>query len=323
VPVVIYPFAYAYAVSTLGLVLMTAVVMLFAVSTIWLSNVLSTALQAKIGESPRGDDLGKALSWGVVPVAAVPVFAVVYWAGSTAQLMATNLSMLLPSTWCADILTWIAMYTGNMPASSVMNLELHWLSVSASFDLILLIVFTVLLFAGGHRAADSVFAYGAGPAFRKIAHAGPDNIVLRVIRKLLRGNFGAIVVMSLKDYTRKLQNIAKITYGLFLAMLMALVLAFGPFRIFIDEGLFLTFIVSMLMAMMLGMLSGVVFGGVALFDSRDQLWIVKSAPSGVIKFIVARLGSYALVAVPYAFIPPLLAGALLNMYLGDILTVML
>lgn len=322
-PIVVYPFAYAYDVPILSQALMIAVLILFAVSTIWLSMVLSTALQAKIGESPRGDDIGKALSWGVVPLFAVPAFAVMYWMGSTSQLMGSDASMLLPSTWCADVLTWVAVYTGNLPPSSIMSLEAYWLLLSPLIDLVLLLFFTSLLFVGGFRAADTIFAYGAGPAFKKIAQAGPDGRVMKSLRRLLGQNFGAIVVTSLKDYTRKLQNVAKMAYGLFLSVLMVLLIAFGPIGGRVGDPLFLPVITSLIMGMMLGMLAGVVFGGVGLFDSKDQLWIVKSVPSGVGKFIAARLTSYMLIAIPYAFIPPLLAGVILNLSLVDTVSAML
>ncbi|RDE17581.1 MAG: hypothetical protein C4K49_01955 [Candidatus Thorarchaeota archaeon] len=322
-PLVVYPFAYAYGVSVLGQVLMITVLILFSVSTIWLSNVLSTALHAKIGESPRGDDIGKALSWGVVPIVAVPAFCVMYWMGSTAQMMGTEASVLFPSTWCADVLTWVAVYTGNLPASSMMNLEAYWLSLSPMADIVLLLLFTVLLFVGGFRAADSVFAYGAGPRFKKIAQAGPDNIVLKFFRRLLGQNFGTVLVTSIKDYTRKLQNVAKIAYGFFLSVLMALVMAFGPLGGPVGNRVWLPVITPIIMGMMLGMLAGVIFGGVGLFDSRNQLWIVKSTPSGVRTFITARVVSYMLIAIPYAFVPSLIAGGLLNLSLSDTFSAML
>ncbi|MFW9769421.1 MAG: hypothetical protein ACFFEM_11420, partial [Candidatus Thorarchaeota archaeon] len=61
--------------------------------------------------------------------------------------------------------------------------------------------------------------------------------------------------------------------------------------------------------------------GVGLLDSRDQLWILKSAPGGVPKFIVARVLSYMMIGIPYAFLPAFFTGLILNFSIDVILIV--
>jgi hypothetical protein len=75
--------------------------------------------------------------------------------------------------------------------------------------------------------------------------------------------------------------------------------------------------------MMLGIFAGIIFGGVGLLDSRDQLWILKSAPRGVPKFLLARVLSYMMIGIPYAFLPSIFTGVILNLSLADILLVCL
>ncbi len=320
-PIAVAPFVYAYNVSIVGQLLMYLVIFVFAIVTIWLSTVFSTAIHAKIGASPRGDDIGKALSWALVPLVALPAMGSMYWMNSIVSFLSLDVSMILPSTWSADILTWIAMYTGSLRPSSIMNLELYWFAVSPIVDMLLLGTFSVVVLFLGYKSADRLFAYGASPGSQKVARAGPDNLFIRGIRRVFGARFGTIVATSFKDYSRKLQNIAKLSYGLFLAFLVPLLIAFGPLTAIVDDPMFVPVMTSLMMGLMLGIFSGVIFGGVGLLDSQDQLWILKSAPQGVPKFIVARVLSYMMVGIPYAFIPAVFAGFLLNLALDEIMLV--
>ncbi|MFW9796155.1 MAG: hypothetical protein ACFFE2_03870 [Candidatus Thorarchaeota archaeon] len=318
-PIVVSPFVYAYNVSMTGQLMMYLVIFVFSIITIWISTVFSTAIHAKIGRSPRGDDIGKALSWALVPLVVLPAMGSMYWMNSVVSLFNLNASMILPSTWCADILTWIAMHTGNLRPSSVLNLGLYWFAVSPIVDLILLGVFSLAVLVLGFKSAGKVFEYGASPGSQKIARAGPENLFIRGVRRIFGRKFGTIVATSFKDYARKLQNIAKLSYGLFLAFLIPLLLGFGPLSATIDDPIFVPVMTSLMMGMMLGIFSGVMFGGVGLLDSRDQLWILKSAPNGVPKFVVARVLSYMMVGLPYAILPAMFTGYLLNFAFFDII----
>jgi hypothetical protein len=213
------------------------------------------------------------------------------------------------------------MYNGSLRPSSIMNLELYWFAVSPIVDMLLLGIFSVVVLFLGFKSADRLFAYGASPGSQKVARAGPENFFIRGVRKVFGKSFGTIVVTSFKDYSRKLQNIAKVSYGLFLGILVPLLIGFGPFATMIDDPVFVPVMTSLMIGMMLGIFSGIIFGGVGLLDSRDQLWILKSAPRGVPKFIVARVLSYMIVGIPYALIPAIFSGLLLNFPLTDILLV--
>jgi hypothetical protein len=51
------------------------------------------------------------------------------------------------------------------------------------------------------------------------------------------------------------------------------------------------------------MISGMTFGGIGFLESKDQLWIMKSAPHGVSKFAKARITESLLLAFPIAIVP--------------------
>jgi len=321
--VIVAPFVYVYNVSIIGQLLMYSIVIPFAITTIWISNVISTALQAKIGQSPRGDDIAKALSWAMIPIIMIPAMGSMYWTGQMIALMGLEFSMILPSTWVADVLTWISVNSSNLPPSSIFNINSYWFQISPYISLILVGVFSAAVFVIGFRSADSLFSLGSGLGSKKVITVGPENFAIRGVRRIFGATFGVIMATSLKDYTRKLQNVAKISYAIFLSMLIPLLLAFGPLTTVVDDPIFIPVMTCISIGMMLGIFGGVVFGGIGLLDSQDQLWILKSAPNGVPKFILARVLSYMMLGSIIAMIPALFAGVLLQLTMSTIVIMIL
>ncbi|MHA1614173.1 MAG: hypothetical protein ACTSYJ_04965 [Candidatus Thorarchaeota archaeon] len=321
--IIVVPFVLIYNVSIIGQLFMYSITILFAITTIWLSNVISTALHAKIGQSPRGDDIAKALSWALVPIIAIPAMGAMYWTGEITTLMGLEISMILPSTWVADLLTWIAITTSSLPPSSIFNIQAYWFQVSPTISLLLFSGFSIAIYVIGFKSADRLFSLGSGLGSKKVITVGPENIVIRGVRRLFGAKFGVIMVTSLKDFTRKLQNVAKISYALFLALFIPLVLAFGPLNSIGREPIFVPLMTCLAIGMMLGILGGVIFGGIGLLDSQDQLWILKGAPRGVPKFIAARVISYMMLGIILAVIPSVFAGVLLGLSTSTIVVVVL
>jgi hypothetical protein len=310
--IIVSPFVYSYNVSIIGQLLMYSIIILFSITTIWLSNIFSTALHAKIGQSARGDDIAKALSWGMVPIIMVPSMGALYWSSEVVALMGLEASILLPSTWVADILTWISVNTSTLPPSSIINIQNYWFQINPLISLGLVCFFTLAIYYIGLRGADTLFTLNYGFSSNKVTTVGRENLGIRGVRRIFGANFGVIVVTSLKDYTRKLQNVAKISYAIFLTLLIPLLLATGPLANIVGDPIFIPVMTCLSIGMTLGILGGVVFGGIGLLDSQDQLWILKGSPSGIPKFIAARVVSYMLLASFIAVIPSVSSGILLH-----------
>lgn len=310
--IIVAPFVYAYNVSILGQLLMYAVIILFGLATIWISNVVSTALHAKIGQSPRGDDIAKALSWAMIPIMFLPSMAAIYWTDSIVSMMGLEISMLLPSTWVADFLTWISVSESSLLPSSIANILNYWFQISPVISLTLFCGFAIAVYVLGFRGADSLFTLSSGLGSSKVTTVGKENIGIRGVRRIFGAEFGIIVATSLKDYTRKLQNVAKISYATFLSLMVPLLLATGPLTNVVDDPIFIPIMSCLSIGMMLGIFGGVVFGGIGLLDSHDQLWILKGAPGGILKFIAARVLSYMMLASFIAFLPSVFTGFLLQ-----------
>ncbi|MCK5266053.1 MAG: hypothetical protein KAR03_10645, partial [Candidatus Thorarchaeota archaeon] len=185
--------------------------------------------------------------------------------------------------------------------------------VSPAISLLIFSGFSIAIYVIGFKSADRLFSLGSGLGSNKVITVGPENIVIRGVRRLFGAKFGVIMVTSLKDFARKLQNVAKISYALFLALFIPLVLASGPLTNVVRDPIFIPMMTCLSIGMMLGILGGVIFGGIGLLDSQDQLWILKGAPRGVPKFIAARVISYMMLGSILAVIPSVFSGIMLGL----------
>lgn len=302
-PVLISLFAIVYQVSLIGQALMYGVLYITALATLWFSNVISTAIQAKLGESSRGNDIAKALSMVVAAIVIVPMYGIMYFAGPLAEIMGMDVFLILPSTWGADLITWTAIYFNGvgLPQSTILAFE-SILLFGPALDFLLIAAFSIVLIAFGLTASDRLFTIEAGARTEVVTTVGRDNLVLRGVRNLLSGSFGVMVVTSLKDFGRKAQNLSRLGYGVFLSILLPLMMNFSGIGSTVGDPLFVPMMATFMTGLMLGMLGGITFGGIGFLDSKDQLWILKGAPNGASKFVRARVVSHFLFAIPIALI---------------------
>ena len=302
-PVLLTPFMLIYEVSILGQALAYLVLTIFALSTLLLSTILSTALQAKIGDSERGNDIAKAMGVVVAIVVLIPMYGLMYFSDSLAQLMGLDVFLLLPSTWGADVITWIIIYFNgiNLAPSAIIVFE-GILGLSIVVDIFLVGVFALVVIALGISVPDRLFSFESGARTEKVTTVGRENIVLRGIRRISSGPFGVLVVISMKDFGRKAQNVTRVIYGVFLAILFPVMLNVAGFSR-LGNSPAIMFLMSIMISMLLGMICGITFGGIGFLESKDHLWIIKSSPNGVSKFVKARLVEAFLIGIPLVLIP--------------------
>ncbi|MFW9850518.1 MAG: hypothetical protein ACFFF4_15410, partial [Candidatus Thorarchaeota archaeon] len=302
-PVLLSPFMIIYEVSILGQILAYLVITVFALTTLFLSTIISTAIQAKLGDSPRGNDIAKAMGIVVVIVFLLPLYSIMYFAEGISQLMGLSVFLLLPSTWGADIITWITIYFNgvDLPASSIRIFE-EILGLPAVTDILLIGCFAILVTVLGLTIPDRLFTFEGGARTEKITTVGRENIALRGIRRLIPGYFGLIVISTLKDFGRKAQNISRLIYAIFLSILFPIMLSLSGLS-GSGELEFKLILISFMLSLILGMLCGITFGGMGFLESKDHLWLIKSTPKGVSKYVKARLLNSALLGVPMVLIP--------------------
>ncbi len=313
-PILITPFAIVFQISMIGQALIYGVIFLVALSTLMLSTVICTAIQAKLGESPKGNDIAKALSVALGAVFIIPMYGLMYFSENLANILGMDVFLLFPFTWGADLITWsIINFNGlNLPTATISGFE-KVLGFPALIDGFLLGIFAISVVGIGLSAADRLFNFGGGGR-ASVKTVGPDNFLLQILRRIIPGPFGVLVVTSIKDFSRKMQNLSQLGLGLIMALLLPIMQKTLFARNSGNEDVPF-FLILMMVSLIMGIFSGMVFGGIGFLESQDQLWIIKSAPKGVHKFVKARLTESFLFSIPLVVIPVI--GTFFTMNLGS------
>ena len=220
-------------------------------------------------------------------------------------ILGMNVFLLFPFTWPADMLSWLIIQF-NQIGLSVEQILIYRqiLQLDFSMSTALFTVFGLSCVGIGLLSADRIFTYNIGARTEQVTTVKGENIVYRGIRKLNSGSFGALVVICTKDFFRKASNLSKIAYGIILAVVLPIVMSQVMITIGDTTG------VDMMTLMLMGgvglaLIGSFTFSGTAFMESKDQLWIIQSTPSGVSRFIKARLVSSFIIAIPLSIIPAL------------------
>ncbi len=312
-PLLVAPFAQALEVSVLGQSFMYLTFFVITVSTIWLSNLLVTAIQSKLGSSPRGKDLAKGLSIVLSLVAILPLVGLQLFAPVMSEILGMNIFQLFPFTWGADLVTQIAVgFNGVGLALDGLDAALGF---NLSSNLLLMGGFSLCFVVLGLLSADRFFLIGDGARTESVTTIKSENIILRGVRQLSSGSFGVLIVTGLKDFGRKAENLSRLALLMILAMVV-------PVFIFIRAGEFEFTSVIVMMSLMLGFLGVQVFGGSGFLESKDQLWTIQSVPYGVKRYVRSKAVQALLLIIPVVLIPGFLYAVLLSLDMSQIIFLM-
>ncbi|MFW9797891.1 MAG: hypothetical protein ACFFE2_12700, partial [Candidatus Thorarchaeota archaeon] len=245
-PILITPFMLAFEVNIIGQLLVYGVVTMLAMGSIWLSNFLSSMIQSRLGDSSRGNDIAKALAMVVAIVVILPMYGLMFFLPTLSEMMGLNAFLILPSTWFADLISWIAITFNGIGLTSS---QILGFSSVLQLDLLLTGVLTIGFTLGSVGLAlgmaDRVFTIEAGVRTEVVTTVGKENMFLRGIRRVNSGPFGSLVVTNFKDFLRKAQNLSKIGYGLILAIIMPIIMMSMDIEYVQFNDLFMMLIVMM------------------------------------------------------------------------------
>ena len=268
----------------IAIIITIFVVMFF--SAFWIGTVIAAILRTKLGKTTRGKDIEKALSL----VIALPAIALLYaiMGGGLLEALAnpgTNETVkailgLLPSSWGAEVFISFASNPGNI---AIVGFE----TLIRFGGLIVFFIATLWL---GVKGADR--AYSLEPTTFIAPKAKPDGAFYRTIKYLGgRGSFGILLISTFKGYSRRLQNLSYIAYAVGLIFLVNIFFT-NP-----NEPMD-----ALIMGVFLFPFLAASVASDATLRGKDTLFIYRKTPSGVGRFVKARLVQGWLVAVPIAAI---------------------
>ena len=313
-PLLITPFMLAFEVGVIGQLLVYGVVTMLAMGTVWFSNFITSVIQARLGDSSRGNDIAKALAMVVAIIVILPMYGLIFFLPTLSAIMGMNAFLILPSTWFADLISWLAItFNGfGLTASQILGFS-DVLQLSMMMTLVLSTGFVISTVGIALGMADRVFTIEAGVRTEVVTTVGRENVFLRGVRRINSGPFGSLVVTNFKDFLRKAQNLSKIGYGLILAIIMPVIMMSMDIEYLQFKEL------SLMMVSMMSLIGALPFAGTGFLESKDQLWIIQGAPSGASRFVKSRIAAQAIIGIPLIVIPAVAMYLMLEMTLVELL----
>ena len=309
-PLLVTPLVLAFEVNIVGQVLIYGVIVTLSLGTIWLSNFITSIIQARLGDSSRGNDIAKALAMVVAIVVIIPMYGLMFFLPTMSEMMGMDAFLVLPSTWFADTMSWFAVaFNGvGMTGSQIIGfgsvLQLDMLTSTALMGGFVLLTIGVAL-----GMSDRVFTIEAGVRTEIVTTVGKENIILRGVRRLVPGSFGTLMVSHFKDFMRKAQNLSKIFYGVVLATIMPVIMM----SIDIGEEAFTLGDMFVTIVAMMALVGAMPFAGAGFLESKDQLWIIQGTPSGASRYVKSRIVTQALIGIVLIIIPLIVLTLLIEM----------
>jgi len=262
----------------------TAVIILMAFLTclgsFWVGTVLAAISRTTIGRTAKGKDIGKALAF----IVALPMVAFMYamMSGSVFSLLldpGTNVLVktllgLFPSSWAAEVIVAFARNPADIGAVGMLTLT----RIGG------MLTFMAATLAIGWKVTDR--AYSLEPASVGATVVGPDGAFFKAVKRLGGdGSFGSLLVSSLKDYTRRMENLSQIGYILGLLVVMNFT--------FVDDARG-----AQMMGLVMSMMMALFLCSEATIRGKEALFIYRKTPGGVPRLMRAKLLQAWLLVVP-------------------------
>ncbi len=309
-PLIVGPIALAFSLSLFGAIIMYIILSTMVLTTIWLSNFVTAVIQSRLGESARGNDLAKALSFIMALVTLLPLYGLMFLAPTMAELLGMDLFLVFPFTWLADLTTWCVLLFNGI---GITESQISLFSSVLQFDLVtcvaLAVCFSIVIFVLPLKLAGRVFTIEAGTRTEVVTTITHEHLFFRGLRWIFPSTLGILLVTSLKDYLRKAQNLSKIFYSVLIALIIPIMLLTTADS-FEDTVSFLPFAV-----VMLGLIGTFPFAGSGFLESKHQLWMIQSAPYGASRYLQSRVIASSLVVIFPAFLTALTLCALFSLSL--------
>ncbi|HUS77315.1 MAG TPA: hypothetical protein VM050_01435 [Patescibacteria group bacterium] len=249
----------------------------------WIGTVIAAVARTTIGRTAKGKDIGKAMSFILI----LPLVAVMY------MMMNGNLFVLLadpgtnglvktvlglfPSSWAAEVIVAFALNPSNIGAVSTLTLT----RVGG------MIVFMATALAVGWMVADRAFSLE--PTELGVTVVGADGAFYQTVRLLGGGgSFGSLLVSTFKDYSRRLENLSQMGYVVGLLVIMNFT--------FVDDASG-----AQMIGMLMATLMSLFFCAEATIRGKETLFIFRKTPSGVSRFMKAKVLQAWLIVIPLIF----------------------
>jgi len=265
--------------------LQTALIIFLALvtclSSFWVGTVLAAVARTTLGRTAKGKDIGKALSFILVLPLVALMYGIMFGNILTALVdpgtsgLVKSVLGLFPSSWAAEVIVAFAKNPSNIGAV--------WaLTLTRVGGVVLFMVGGLVI---GWKIVDRV--YSLEPMNLGVTVVGPDGAFYRTVKLLGGGgSFGSLLVSVFKEYSRRLENLSQIGYIVSLMLLINFLI--------VDDAQG-----APMMGLVMGSMMALFLCSEATIRGKENLFIYRKTPSGVGRFMKAKLLQGWLLVLPF------------------------
>lgn len=306
-PLALSPLIAIFEIPFSGQIIMYATIFCLIVPTLWVSNVIASALQTVLGNNARGEDIAKIVGTMLTIILMFPIMFSMMLPESLAQLLSSTFSLLFPSTWAADIISWTVLFqSGTGFSQDLIRYYSGILIFDASLCAVLLILITIVFIVVGFGTGDRIFTFSLGARTERITTVGKENIIIRGVRRVFPNSNGTLIVTALKEFYRKPQNVITVSLASIVSIIPLLTISSLNLGDLLDIPILMVYLTMVIISIMYPFIGGVIFGLTPHLENKNQLWVIRSAPNGAGKYIKARIISMLISSAPMVLLPTIL-----------------
>ncbi len=258
-----------------------------------IGSIIASFLEHKIAKSEKARDFGKSIIMIIAIVMAIIMYSMQFLFNYLIEHpKSKNWFMFYPSFWFSNIILFVI--DSALIEQYVLNI---WSSSILALGVLLSLLFISL------KKADSFYTLEGG--VEKISsQIVEENKFYHFINKLTGHKWGGLIVVHLKNYFRKKENIIKLVYIGGVASLIDLM------NLFTSEEQWFIEMMSVWIIITVGMMFSMMIGSFIFVDSKDILWVFKRSPRGikgiVYSYVMAILIINILLIIPISIVHSLI-----------------
>ena len=228
-------------------------------------SIIASWIEHKISKSEKARDLGKALIWIFTIVMIGIMYGVLFFLN---ELMANpelkNWLAFYPSLWFSNIILY-----------SIDPILLNAFILNIWISLLLVIVVPITTLYISYKKANIFYTLEGGIEKSSITVVEHENVLYKIVRKLVSRKWAGLTVMQLKRFLRKKANYARLAYVVGLLGFMTWFIAGNT-----EDSFGISFGTTILIAIG-GGIGSMMLGHLGFVDSKDLIWVYKRSPRGI------------------------------------------
>jgi len=232
---------------------------------ILLGSIIASALEHKIAKSEKARDFGKAITMIIAIIMVAGMYAMQFFFNRLIEHPEIkNWFMFYPSLWFSNIILFVI--EPALIEDYILNI---WSSSALAIGVPLFLLYVAL------KKAESFYTLEGGIEKTSSNIIGESGFY-RTIRTLTGQRWGGLIVVHLKNFFRKKENIIKLVWVGGVGSFMAIMTTINT-----DLGGIYKDIITVQIVITVGMMFSLMIGSYIFVDSKEILWIFKRSPRNV------------------------------------------